>query len=472
VIWILTGAALLLSCPQQGGQDPSTEYAIVVSDATASDAAWAGVIEALREKRRARVVRYGPAMEGARAELARMSPRYVCFVCRAEEAGREFVVSAHRITRMLDDDPYTDALWGILTGYDAGDALKIARTREPLRIERAGAGCGLDLNLFKQGQWFSECEKNLSWRKDAGEEPRKIACPDDTTRDLVALLNKDRPQFFMTSGHATHRDWQIGFSYRNGEFRCRNGQLFGLATDGTRHDVDSPSPKVYCAAGNCLMGWIEDRETMAPAWMRSAGVRQLVGYVVSTWYGYGGWGVNHYFLEQAGRFTFAESFFLNQQALLHRLETEFPEAARLAIDRWDLETDSALLDRFARRHGIAEKDALGLLWDRDTVAFYGDPAWEARVVPDLDLGWKQALSDEDGKLIFSLTTLRAGSWRRPPAALFGRSIPGLSVLEGEEFHPLVTDDFLLVPRTGDFQAGEEIRVVVGRAEKASPSAEE
>ena len=27
------------------------------------------------------------------------------------------------------------------------------------------------------------------------------------------------------------------------------------------------------------------------------------------------------------------------------------------------------------------KDNLGLHWDRDTVAFYGDPAWEARLTP-------------------------------------------------------------------------------------------
>jgi len=43
--------------------------------------------------------------------------------------------------------------------------------------------------------------------------------------------------------------------------------------------------------GNCPMGRIRDKQSMALAWMGSAGVNQMIGYIVSTWYGKGGWGI-------------------------------------------------------------------------------------------------------------------------------------------------------------------------------------
>jgi hypothetical protein len=69
------------------------------------------------------------------------------------------------------------------------------------------------------------------------------------------------------------------------------------------------------------------RTDRALAFLNSAGVYQMVGYTVPTWYGYGGWGMLDYFLEQPGRFTLSEAFFANQQAFIHRLVTSFPEAA-------------------------------------------------------------------------------------------------------------------------------------------------
>ena len=36
-------------------------------------------------------------------------------------------------------------------------------------------------------------------------------------------------------------------------------------------------PKIYLAAGNCLMGRIVDKQTMTLAWLGSAGVDQMIG---------------------------------------------------------------------------------------------------------------------------------------------------------------------------------------------------
>ena len=72
------------------------------------------------------------------------------------------------------------------------------------------------------------------------------------------------------------------------------------------------------------MGHLQGPESMAAAFLKSAGVRQMMGYVEVTWYGYMGWGCLDYFIEQPGRYSFTEAFFANHHALIHRLESCFP----------------------------------------------------------------------------------------------------------------------------------------------------
>ncbi len=158
--------------------------------------------------------------------------------------------------------------------------------------------------------------------------------------------------------------------------------LRGVDMNHAEFPIDSPNPKIYLPLGNCLMGHIPDQNAMAVAFMHSAGVRQMCGYVVSTWFGYGGWGIRDYFLDQPGRFSLAEAFYANNQALVHELETRFPKHARFDNDQWNIETDQATIGRIAEKLDYKQwnddvKTNVGLIWDRDTVAFYGDPAWDA-----------------------------------------------------------------------------------------------
>jgi len=441
-------------------------YAVVVSAATYGDPEWRRVVEALREKHDASVIVYPNAIGEARPALAEAFPRYACFVARPEEASRDFVVAVHRMTRKLDDDPYTDALWGILTGYDASDALRIAQHKEPLTIRRAAAGTGMDLDAFDEGRWFSEGEKGVMWEKVAGGKPERKKCPDDSTKALVDTFNDFKPDLFMTSGHATTRDWQIGYSYRNGQFRGKDGQLFGLDLKKNAYPVNSPNPKVYLPVGNCLIGMIDGRDCMALAFLHTGGVHQMIGYTVSTWFGYGGWGVRDLFIGQPGRFTLAEAFYLNSQALIHQLETRFPKSARVDFDQFNLEADHHLIAKLAAKHGLLNeqrnglrgKDEMGLLWDRDTVAFYGDPAWEARMAPR-PLAWEQKLTEKDGVYTFELTASRDTGWSRPPMILLPHRIRDVEVIEGREFSPLITDNFLLLPSPAKFEKGSTYRVV-------------
>ncbi len=449
---------------------PPASYAVVVSKVTNDDPPWKAVVDALVKKHEAKVIVFDASVTESLVPLTKLFPRYVCFVAKPAEATRELVSDAHQLTRRLDDDPYCDAIWGILTGYDAACALRIARHKEPLTIRRVASGTEIALSACEQGVWYCELVQGRMVRKDPGEAPKLLQGPADSTEALVDTLNVYKAQMFITSGHATQRDWQIGFRYRNGQFRSKAGQLFGLDTKGRRYNVDSPNPKIYMPIGNCLMGHIDGTDAMALAFLNDAGANQMIGYTFPTWYGYAGWGCLDYFLEQPGRFTFAQAVFANRQALLHRLETYFPDVARTELKPGQVPREPIQLSAAARRAGLSSHDGRGLLFDRDVLAFYGDPAWEARMAPGTK-AWEQKLTIAAGVYTLSVTPNRGektfepintnGSQRgwRPIVELLPHRVKNVRLLTGQDLRPLVTDNFVLIPNPRKCEPGRPYRVV-------------
>ncbi|MDO4570127.1 MAG: hypothetical protein Q4D38_07080 [Planctomycetia bacterium] len=453
------------------------DYVAVVSNETADDAAWKSVVQALEEKYDAKVVRYSNAdVGGALAELQKLRPRYVCFVAQAGEATGAFVQTVHRLTRAIDEDPYTDCIWAILTGYDAEDALRIVREK-PFQVRRVLAATPLVLDCAEAGVWFSEGTKNEKWVKEPGEEPQRVQGPDDPTEELVGLFNSGKCDLFITSGHASQRDWNIGYAYPAGRFVSQSGgKLAGLTLDRRTLPIESSAPCIHLAVGNCLIGNINSTDNcMALGLIHSAGVRQMVGYVVPTWFGYMGWGLNDYFYLQPGRYTVAEAFFANGQALIHRLETAVPGINR-TINEAKGERLSLTLSPAAQELGVKPGDIRGLLFDRDVVAIYGDPAWNARML-DGQNEWEQNLSVADGEAgekVFTITLVRKpfdntdnnGSQRgNRPFIIFlpdrltqaeDGSVP-TTILEGEAFKPMIADDFVLIPRF-NLEMGKEYKI--------------
>jgi len=445
-------------------------YEVVVAKSTAADPAWKEVVAALVAKHHATVVTFDSEVKEVLPQLQRDFPRYVCFVAEPGEVSREFVAQVHRLTRHLDDDPYTDCFWGILTGYDSATALRIARLNEPLTIRKAAAGTEIALALCEQGTWFCELQKNRMVRKEPGQAAAESKGPNDTTKALVDLLNEYHADLFVTSGHATEHNWQIGYRYRNGSFGCDKGVLYGRDVAGRRYPIESPNPKVYMPVGNCLMGHIDGQDAMALAFMKSAGVAQMLGYTVTTWYGYAGWGCMDYFVEQPGRYTFTEAFFANQHALIHRLATYLPELLDADIDENGRASTSIVVGPKAKAAGLTAEDGRGLLYDRDALAFYGDPAWDARMAKS-DLAWDQALSEKDGVWTFDIKPRhgaqtfdpidRNGSQRggRPIIEYLPHRIGPAQVLEGAERAPVITHGFVLVPNPGQCRSDHPYRVV-------------
>ncbi|MDI9385504.1 MAG: hypothetical protein QM518_14505 [Verrucomicrobiota bacterium] len=445
-------------------------YAVVSSSKTAADPEWAEVIDELLQKHDGFALAYQQDPAELRAALAERRPEYTCFVATPEEASREFVSKVHSLTRTLDADPYGDTIWGILTGFDAANALRIARHSEPLIVHNVASGTEFAMEMVDRGIWFSELEAGLYVEKESGDKPRRQSGPADSTAAIVGCLNEQRTDLFITSGHATERDWMLGFRYNNGFFKCRPGQLFAIDTQKQTTDIVSTNPKIYMPIGNCLMGHIDSRDAMALAWMNSAGVMQMLGYTVPTWYGYAGWGCLDYFLEQPGRYSFAEAVFANHQALLHRLYTHFPEANEATAADATLAPNAA-----GQRAGLTSQDARGLVFDRDVLAFYGDPAWQARMAP-APLPFEQSLTyvrDGDAPVRYtfiiapnqgagSFQTVNDNGSQRGGRPFFARlpiRIDAVEILAGNEYQPIVTENFILVPRPGKESPAESIKIL-------------
>lgn len=401
------------------------DYCVVVKAETYEDQEWKAVADALVAKHEAQLLTYNANVAEVQKQLAQQHPRYTCFVSTREQADRTFVATVHQLTRALDSDPWTDTFWGILTGYDVANALEIALCETPLTVRKVASGTEVALGMCEQGLWYDELVKNKYVRKDKGGHIEELRGPDDTTEALVNSLNVYQPDLFITSGHATERNWQIGFRYRNGFFKSSKGQLYGEDTQRKQIPIDSPNPKVYLPIGNCLMGHIDGPDAMALAWMNDAGVKQMIGYTVPTWFGYGGWGVLDYFVEQPGRYSLTEAFFANHAALIYCMETK-------------------------------TGNQRGMAFDRDVVAFYGDPGWEARMANGT-CAWDQALTVKDGVYTFRITPNRGresfqpintnGAQRgwRPVVHWLPHRVQDVEILKGTEFAPVITDDFLLIP---------------------------
>ena len=245
--------------------------------------------------------------------------------------------------------------------------------------------------------------------------------------------------------------------------------LYGVDTQARRFPVHSVNPKVYLPIGNCLMGHIEGPEAMALAFMNSAGVNQMLGYTVNTWYGYAGWGCLDYFVEQPGRFTLAEAFFANEAALIQRLQTYFPELVDAPFDPMSKATPAIKVSAAARAAGLKEQDGLGLLYDRDALAFYGDPAWAARLAPK-PTAWEQSLSLTDSLWTFAIHPMQGegsftsgdgnGSQRggRPIIQLLPEPLDNIQVVEGQDLKPVITRRFILVPNPGKCDSARTYRV--------------
>jgi len=419
-------------------------YAIVVSNSTFDDLEWKGVVNALQEKYKekydTKAFTYQENLGSIKDNLTLFSPDYIAFIGEPSiEINESFVKNVHQLTRELDDDPYGDAMWGIITGYTAEDALRIAQYKEPLNIKRGLSAIGTGwLPYLQEGVGYSETTPNFKAvkSKDQNSVAELMNAPRDTTKSFVDELNSGKVDIFWTSGHATEHIWNIGYSYQNGIFSHSQGQLIAADTAGKTYKINSSNPKIYYPVGNCLIGNIDNRDSMMTSWIRSGGAYQAMGYIVGTRYGFMGWGIADYFFIPKYPLSFAESFFLNSQAIIFGLEENVA----------------------SNREGHE--------YDKDAVAFYGDPAWEAKVEKNENNPYDMELTknEKEGKVNFKFTVKALKDYEfnpeRPAGILLPYKIENPKIKETNcDGKIVITEKFVLMQITEKLKQGEEKYVI-------------
>ena len=435
------------------------QYAIVTNLQTLS--LWPKAVEALQSKYELKwpgkvlLEVYDDAVtSGIRAclpALRRHLPSYTCFLQHRSLCTGQLVRDVHQLTRELDPStPYTDTVWGILTGYEEEDVL-FALRQPPLTVRRGTGNSPMCVAHLESGLWFSEGERGLAIRKLPTESSsQREKCPNDASKAFVEELSSWRDiekdegiDFIGTSGHASATDLSMGYSFKSGSICSEKGWLFSCPlnkSESIAYVKRNESPKILSAAGNCCMGHIVDENSMALAWMHSASVVQMTGYIVSTWFGYGGWGVNTYLCKEPGAMTFSEAFFANQQALLYTLHSKYGDASELVRQ--------------------TSEECRGLIYDRDVVAFYGDPAWSAALPKNSSHSSYTHTITQTNSVVtegwiewkYCLTTKKSGRWVRPPVYVFPSRVQDAHLVFGDG---VLTCRFLLLPLSGSYRTGEE-----------------
>jgi zinc protease len=134
-------------------------------------------------------------------------PYFTCFLASPSECTKKFVQIINEITRQLLPGPFTDTIWGILTGPDLETVLEIAKYSIPLKVKNVLACCPINLSKFCTGKFFSETKQKQMFCKKAPSMPVECCeCMPDTTSTIVELLNSEKIDLMVTSGHASEKD--------------------------------------------------------------------------------------------------------------------------------------------------------------------------------------------------------------------------------------------------------------------------
>lgn len=467
-------------------------YTIVTTQATYNLPEWKAVAQALADKYPGAEIAVLPALteDVLSNALRSASARYAGVVLRPEEINRVTINNLHRAARKVDDDPWGDCIWGIITGYSANDALRIARTKEPLVISRLLGTTNVGWHPFEYSCCITDWTGSPVLEQEGGKEPTSTLYGPDTPesrdglQDIFAQrLSKTRPQLVVTSSHATQFNLEMPFSRglifpaqnryyqvtqsQMGNFsrtlraanRGKTAELAALAKTLNSPAIEPDGqPRVWLAAGNCLFGdACNTTESMVITALSAYTCNQVVGYTVPSWYGAGGWGTLSAFVDSSEQLPLAQAWYLNNQFILHNSIKIDPKLLDIRFNGENLDYRFQM-DIFNSGANVTQKnyrDVLGLVYDRDVVAFYGDPAWSATIDSSRSrrpfiVEWKDAKT-------FTVTATRShkgrlGVWF--PTAATGKNAGGCDAPDA-----VFTNDFILFPEL-ELKEGESRTVTI------------
>jgi hypothetical protein len=355
----------------------SYSYAVVLSQAAYGETGWKAVADSLVKKHSqtgtAKLFIWPESVNDVKSELSAFMPNYIGYIARpASECNTEFVVTVSRLSRNLDSDPYGDAVWGIITGFEAGDALRAVSQSLEVKtvllasnnlsyeppIQRFYQGIGMTCDSYtktdylfpdKSGEVYTENK-----RPDAEQDRIKLVCKYLNAQDInITVQGQGTIQgpvdCIITGGHGNVNVWQCHYPEvgTEGYMNSSNGSLFGSPNSGSTISIKATTPKVYWCATNCLMGNPNDINNIVYAAFHSGQAVQMFGFMNEASAGddFMAWGVYDRTTKFAGKYTLAESFFLSNN-----------------------------IAQFELKHPGGEFVSAQVKLFMDSTVFYGDPA--------------------------------------------------------------------------------------------------
>jgi|GEM_PF-1284050 len=329
--------------PGASAKSAGYNYAAVISSAAYSDVGWGAVADSLVAKHNktgtARLFKWNSSVNECATELALFRPDYIGFIARpATECNTAFVVAVSRMSRSLDEDPYGDAIWGIITGYEASDALRAISESLTVKtvlaasgglpyeppIERFYQAIGMDCNNYTKTDYLFAGNSGKIYTEDRrpnGERDRiKLVAPWLNAESLEIEIEGEGTiqgpvDCIITGGHGNVNLWQCHYPEAESEgfMQSSAGQLFGVPASGSNIPINAPTPKIYWCASNCLMGNPDNTGNFVYAAFHSGHAVQMFGFMNNASAGdeFMAWGVYDRVTKAAGKYTLAEGFFLS-----------------------------------------------------------------------------------------------------------------------------------------------------------------
>lgn len=259
-------------------------YAVAISSEAYSQADWKNLADSLVRKHEkngtAKLFTWSSSVTDIKDELSGFKPDYIGYIARpAIECNAAFIVSVSRLSRQLDSDPYGDAVWGIITGYEASDALRaISESLTVKTVLAASANLSYEppIRRFYQALGMtcdSYTKTDYLFPESGGKvysENKRPESEQDRIKLVSKWLNAESMNLeisgkgsisgpvdcIITGGHGNVNLWQCHYpeAGTEGYMRSSGGKLFGSPYSGGSIAIAASTPKIYWCASNCLMG--------------------------------------------------------------------------------------------------------------------------------------------------------------------------------------------------------------------------
>lgn len=389
LLLVLTCLSFLPCLSQRHGN-----YLIVVRESLAREKDWQEVIHVLQERHQASVCYYFNHPSELKSDFQLLLPRYVAVVDEAQNLTEDFIVMMNKFSRSVDTDIYFDFIWGAITGYDAQAALKLCHdSGKMLEIGKVMEVMD-DHNALNRGENFEDFlqvkfGQVLKMNRVQKDETGLIeTMPKEKNTDLFFYYFQDfLPECLISSFvfmdgvfcPTLARSGDQYFTAENqrfviGEFGKNNTREIPLDTKGTY--------RVHLALGSRGADtWMKERST-ALAWMKNGNVAGMLAYCSPVLVQRVGWSTLKNWMG-ASRYTFAEAMFLAKQQVIYEENDYTP-----GLLNCECQTEELLKRRDQIKHSLRDKlgcvvsdNCLHVLHERDRVIYFGDPKWDAHLVP-------------------------------------------------------------------------------------------